>query len=274
MAGQDEVTLARASITEGAPKVVFDMDEAEARRLGLSLADVAGQLEAALVGQTGGTLVEGTEALPIRVRLGDDAAIRYGGDCRYRHPARRGRGEANDGRVSGAAAVGHRRDAPRARRGHDHPPQRRAGEHAFRPSSCAASCPRRRWRACRPRWRRGFALPAGYRLDIGGDSDARSSTLNNLLAPLGLIVTLSIAVVVMTFRSFRLATVALVVSGLSAGLSMLALAIFDFPVRDQRDHRPDRIHRGVDQRGADHHDRASGRRRGGRRAGRGDDAVW
>jgi multidrug efflux pump subunit AcrB len=71
MAGQDEVTLARASITEGAPKVVFDVDEAEARRLGLSLADVAGQLEAALVGRTGGTLVEGTESLPIRVRLGD-----------------------------------------------------------------------------------------------------------------------------------------------------------------------------------------------------------
>jgi multidrug efflux pump subunit AcrB len=50
-----------------------------------------------------------------------------------------------------------------------------------------------------------------------------------LLAPLGLIVTLSIAVVVMTFRSFRLAGIALVVSGLSAGLSMLALAVFDFP---------------------------------------------
>jgi multidrug efflux pump subunit AcrB len=80
----------------------------------------------------------------------------------------------------------------------------------------------------------GFVLPAGYRLDIGGDSDARSSTLNNLLAPLGLIVTLSIAVVVMTFRSFRLAGVALVVSGLSAGLSMLALAVFDFPSASMR----------------------------------------
>jgi multidrug efflux pump subunit AcrB len=72
-------------------------------------------------------------------------------------------------------------------------------------------------------------LPPGYRLEIGGDSDARSSTLNNLLAPLGLIVTLSVAVVVMTFRSFRLAGVALVASGLSAGLSMLALAVFQYP---------------------------------------------
>ncbi|MEM7711496.1 MAG: efflux RND transporter permease subunit, partial [Pseudomonadota bacterium] len=75
----------------------------------------------------------------------------------------------------------------------------------------------------------GYDLPPGIRLELGGDSDARASTLNNLLASLGLIVTLSIAVVVMTFRSFRLAAVALVVAGLSAGLSMLALAVFDYP---------------------------------------------
>jgi len=75
----------------------------------------------------------------------------------------------------------------------------------------------------------GFALPPGYRLGFGGGSDGGNSTLNNLLGPLGLVVTLSIAVVVVTFRSFRLACVALVVSGLSAGLSMLALAIFGYP---------------------------------------------
>lgn len=67
------------------------------------------------------------------------------------------------------------------------------------------------------------------RLQTGGDSDARASTLNNLLASLGLIITLSVAVVVMTFGSFRLAGVALVVGGLSAGLSVLALAVFGYP---------------------------------------------
>jgi multidrug efflux pump subunit AcrB len=123
MAEQDVVTLARASITEGAPKVVFDVDEAEARRLGLSLADVAGQLEAALVGRTGGTLVEGTEALPIRVRLGD--ALRADprpsptwGSCPHR------RRRCRHGGLSRRAPVGHRRDAAGTRRGHDHAPQR------------------------------------------------------------------------------------------------------------------------------------------------------
>lgn len=75
----------------------------------------------------------------------------------------------------------------------------------------------------------GFALPPGYRLEFGGDADARSSTMTNLLAPLGLIATLSIATVVLTLGSFRLMAVTFVVAGLSAGLSMLALAVFQFP---------------------------------------------
>ncbi|MEM9106177.1 MAG: efflux RND transporter permease subunit, partial [Pseudomonadota bacterium] len=45
----------------------------------------------------------------------------------------------------------------------------------------------------------------------------------------GLIVTLSIATIVLTFGSFRLTAVALVVCVLSAGLSMLSLAIMQFP---------------------------------------------
>jgi multidrug efflux pump subunit AcrB len=75
----------------------------------------------------------------------------------------------------------------------------------------------------------GYAPPQGIRLETGGDSDARNSTVQALIAPLGLIITLSIAVVVMTFNSFRLTAIAFTVAGLSAGLSMLALAVFDYP---------------------------------------------
>ena len=75
----------------------------------------------------------------------------------------------------------------------------------------------------------GYTPPEGIRLETGGDSDARNSTVQALVAPLGLIVTLSIAVVVLTFNSFRLTLIAFTVAGLSAGLSMLSLAIFDYP---------------------------------------------
>ncbi len=228
-ADQGAVTLARASITEGAPKLAIDVDEAEARRLGLSLADVAGQLEAALVGITGGSLIEGTEELPVRVRLGDalrsnPAAIRdmglLPGDASARgatgvYPAVPLSAIADVTLAPGEGTIT-RRDGERA--------------NTIQAFLLRGVLPEEALIAVQAQLAaQGFALPAGYRLEIGGDSDARSSTLNNLLAPLGLIVTLSIAVVVMTFRSFRLAAVALVVSGLSAGLSMLALAIFSYP---------------------------------------------
>ena len=229
VAAQDAVTLARASITEGAPKLVLDMDEAEARRLGLSLADVAGQMEAALVGITGGSLIEGTEELPVRVRLGDalradPSAIRDMGLLPADAIQRSAQGAYPALPLSAVAEVKlepgqgtiTRRNGERANTVEAFLLQGVLPEEALAEIRVEMAA-------------QGFALPPGYRLEIGGDSDARNSTLQNLLAPLGLIVTLSIAVVVMTFRSFRLAAVALVVSGLSAGLSMLALAIFQYP---------------------------------------------
>ncbi len=226
---EDAVVLARASITEGAPKLAINVDEAEARRLGMSLGDVARQLEAALVGRTGGTLVEGTEELPVRVRLGDDlradpSAIR---DMAILPPDAAQRGAQGEFPGLPLSAIADVTLVPG-----EGTITRRNGERANTVQAflLRGVLPEEALVEVRASMEEaGYSLPPGYRLEIGGDSDARSSTLNNLLAPLGLIVTLSIAVVVMTFRSFRLASVALVVSGLSAGLSMLALAIFDYP---------------------------------------------
>ncbi len=227
LVGQDpRVVLSRTSLTEGAPKVSVDVDESRARLVGLSLSDVAAQIDAALVGLTGGSMLEGAEELPVRVRL--DESFRKG-VARLRDmplvqtpPPGQAAGDpvplsaiADVSLVSGEGIIT-RRNAERANT-----------IQAFLirgvlPEEALADIQKQMESA-------GFSLPPGYRLEIGGDSDARASTLNNLLAPLGLIVTLSIAVVVMTFRSFRLAGIALVVSGLSAGLSMLALAVFNYP---------------------------------------------
>jgi multidrug efflux pump subunit AcrB len=76
----------------------------------------------------------------------------------------------------------------------------------------------------------GLTLPDGVRIETGGRRGcARNSTIDALLAPLGLIITLTIATVVLTFNSFRLSLIAFAVAGLSAGLSMLSLALFNFP---------------------------------------------
>ncbi|MEM1266248.1 MAG: efflux RND transporter permease subunit, partial [Pseudomonadota bacterium] len=81
VAGLDMVTIVRTSLPGGAPKVNLAVDEAQAEMLGLDLGQIARQLEAALEGVTGGSLLEGTERLPVRVRMGEEirgdlAAIR------------------------------------------------------------------------------------------------------------------------------------------------------------------------------------------------------
>ncbi len=75
----------------------------------------------------------------------------------------------------------------------------------------------------------GFRLPDGVRMETGGDADARATTVQALIAPLGLIIVLSIAIVVLTFNSFRLTLIAFLAAGLSAGLSLLSLALFNHP---------------------------------------------
>jgi multidrug efflux pump subunit AcrB len=177
----------------------------------------------------GGSLVEGTEDLPVRVRLpaGDRGAV---GDLAGRSllapdaPA-----IAATGGWPGipVTAVGTLSLDPA-----DSPIARRNGERVnvvqgflrfgVLPEEALADV-RTRLDAA------PLALPPGYRLEVGGDADARSETVGNLVSTLGLVVTLTVAAIVLTFRRFRLALITVMVAGLSMGLSLLALAVFDYP---------------------------------------------
>ncbi len=229
IAAQDAVTIVRTTISGGAPDVSLDVDEAKARLLGLDLAQIARQLEASLEGVTGGSLLEGTEQLPVRVRLGD--SLRGDLDAIANIsilPPSAARTSATgafpavplsalaDVTVQPSEGAITRRNSERVNLIQAFLVHGVLPEEALQATQAALT-------------EAGFALPAGYRLEYGGDADARSSTLNNLLASLGLIVTLSIATVALTLNSFRLTAVTFVVAGLSAGLSILALAIFQYP---------------------------------------------
>ncbi|APX13834.1 efflux RND transporter permease subunit [Tateyamaria omphalii] len=229
MSGVDSVLVTRGTIGGGAPKAVVTVNEAQAQLLGLDLGQIAGQLQAGLEGVTGGSMVEGDEELPIRVRLGDATrgsmqairdlpilrpdAARLSAEGRWPalplsavstidlEPAASSITRRNGERVNTVQAFILRDVLP---------------EEALVDVQAALDA-------------NGFAVPANMRLELGGDSDARADTLSDLLASLGLIVTLSIAAIALTFNSFRLTAVVLFVSGLSAGLSLLALAIFQYP---------------------------------------------
>lgn len=69
MSGVDDVIHTDADLTETLPKLSVRIDEEKARLAGLNHSAIARQLDASLEGAVGGSLVESTEELPIRVRL-------------------------------------------------------------------------------------------------------------------------------------------------------------------------------------------------------------
>ncbi len=229
MADLDLVTQARAGVSGGAPQVRYQIDEDQARILGFDVTDIAAQLQAGLVGVTGGSLVEGTEQLPVRVRLTD----RVRGDLGTisdlpivlpNGPALAAQGifpavplsELAEPEIEPAESVITRRNGERMNTVQGFIVADVLPEEALQMVLAGLD-------------ERGFALPQGYRIELGGDSDARSNTVGNLLASIGIIVTLTIATIALTFNSFRLTAVALIVCGLSAGLSMLSLAVMQYP---------------------------------------------
>ncbi|MET1413606.1 efflux RND transporter permease subunit [Roseibium sp. HPY-6] len=223
----EEVTIVRTTLDGGSPKLKLSVNEDKARLLGLGLGEVAQQLEATLEGATGGSLIEGTEELPVRVRVG---ASDRGDLSRIASlPLLPGNGVPGSAAYNGVplSAIADIRMEPA-----EGQINRRNGERTNTVQAFVqyGVLPEEALKKLQSEVEAaGFALPDGYRIETGGDSDARDDTLTNLIGSLGLIVPLSIAAIVLTFNSFRLSAVTLVVAVLSAGLSIFALAVFQYP---------------------------------------------
>jgi multidrug efflux pump subunit AcrB len=74
-----------------------------------------------------------------------------------------------------------------------------------------------------------IALPDGYSFNYGGDTDERAKVVDKIMAPMGLILSALLATIVMTFNSWRMSAIALLVCVCSLGLSLLSLALFRYP---------------------------------------------
>jgi outer membrane protein TolC len=73
-------------------------------------------------------------------------------------------------------------------------------------------------------------LPAGYRMETGGDAEERAEAIADLRANALPLLVLMLATVVLTFLSFRLAGLVFVAGAQSVGLGLLSLSIFGYPM--------------------------------------------
>lgn len=214
----------RASFMGGSPKLVFNANEDQANLSGLTLTGVSQHLEAALEGVSGGSLLEDTEELPVRVRYEDSwrrsldrlrsIDIPLAGDSgRYDALPLSALGEIT---ISPSESAIIRQDGDR--------------ENVVQGFTANDLLPQVAFEAVIAELERDpIALPPGYTLGIGGDSDERAGTVNNLMSPIGLIVVLTIATIVLTFNRFKLSMITGIVAILSMSMSLLALEIFGYP---------------------------------------------
>ncbi|WP_017301184.1 efflux RND transporter permease subunit [Nodosilinea nodulosa] len=206
----------RATLSEALPKLALTVDDAQARQLELDNQAIAGQLNAALDGRTGGSVLDGTHDIPVRVRVPEPQQGDLGAIASLEMVTAQGNmpldAIASMALVPDTATIS-RRDG-----------QRINTVQAFitagsLPSTVLATFQKRLAA-------QNFELPPGYRIEYGGEADARGTAVGNLLSTVGVLMILMTATLVLSFNSFGLATLIGTVAILSVGLAALALKLF------------------------------------------------
>ncbi|MEM8931741.1 MAG: efflux transporter outer membrane subunit, partial [Acidobacteriota bacterium] len=216
-----EVSITRSSLPRGEPKLWFSADEDEARLAGLSLGDLAAQLRVNLDGAIGGTLVEDTERLPVRVRYGDERSeldrvatmpVTVPGGDRWSTLTAFGSLDLRPEPGAITRYDGERTHVLRAWTTHDALPIDVTAAVLGQLDSD------------------DFTLPPGYRLEVGGAAAEDAEAKAGLAASVPVLATLMTATLVLVFGSIRLALLLFGVAGASVGLGLLSTSLIGFPV--------------------------------------------
>lgn len=237
LAGVPGVTHTRATLDADRPKLVLAANEYELARAGLSPVGLAQSLQGLTDGSTGGSLIEGTEELPVRVRVPD---VDRGDLARLSAlPLATQPGQpSSPGSPSGGAADSGPGWTPLSSFGElnlepdyasipHYGGERINTVQGFIDAGLLASVVLSDLQAELDA--RGFQLPPGFRMELGGESAERDDAVGNLMASVGMLVVLMAAILVVSFSSFRMAGIIALIAPMAVGLAMLALYAFDFP---------------------------------------------
>ena len=220
-----DITHTKLSISPAAPKVEFELDEEKLRRLGLERTQVAALVDGYLRGRFGGAVIEDTEQLRVRAKLEREAWQDSDELLNLQIPLP---GQLGQPRFVPLSAVGELNIVP-----DDAPIGRRNGERINQVQAFLTRgvLPEEALKLLRQSLEDNpITLPDGYRYSFGGDSGEREGVVNDLIGPVGLVMSLLLATIMLTFNSWRLTALAFGVVICAFGLSFLALALFRYPL--------------------------------------------
>ena len=217
----------RTSLGEALPKLTLSLDEEQAQLTGLDNTQIAQQLNANLEGNIGGSILEDTEELPVRVRLSNSD-------------------RANLDQITTLDLVPNNQLSPESSASIplstlgqiDLIPEtaiitRRNGQRinivqgfitaGVLPSTVLADFKQRLSDS-------NFQLPPGYSMEWGGESAESNESIGNLLSTVGILIVLMIATLVLSFNSFGSAGIIFLVAISSVGLALASLWFFGYPL--------------------------------------------
>lgn len=221
LAGVPHVTHTRETLQPGTPKVWLKVDEDTAKLNGISLNQFAGMLQTTLTGRESGSVIEGSESVPIRVRVADEARENLAHLSNIRLPI------SSDVYSTGINVstlaeleLTTSRGAITRRNGQRVNTIEGYIEAGVLPQTVLNEFQKRL---------ADYEMPSGYTIGFGGESAERDNSVNSLISNVAVVVVLMVLVVVMSFNSFRMSCIIFMVAGLAGGLGLLSVWIFGYP---------------------------------------------
>ena len=217
------ITQSLISISSGEPEVVLDISENQSYLTQLSLSQIAQQLQVSLIGLRGGSILEGTEELDIRVRISDEKRSSLAQIDAL--PLISGLGQNTQ--VVGVGALGRLEINPSVSGITRLDGERMNKIQAYLlPTIAAVSASNQ----LRDIIESDIVLPPGYRIKMAGDADEQQQALGQLATYLPVLLVLMITALILSFGSVRFAAVIGIVAILSVGLGFLSLWLSGLPI--------------------------------------------
>ncbi|MEO1763774.1 MAG: efflux RND transporter permease subunit [Cyanobacteria bacterium J06629_18] len=219
-----DVTHVRDDLTETLPKLGLEVDEEQARLVGLDNRTIAQQLESYLEGSVGGSILESTENLPVRVRIANSNR----GDLSQiaslnLQPTQQGGGESN---LRPLSALGKFNLVPQLAKISRRNEQRVNTVQAFISAGTLPSVVLEQLQERLETENFESKLPPGYRYEFGGEQAESGEATGNLMSTVGLLGLIMVITLVLSLGSFRMAGIVFAVGIGSVGLALFALWAF------------------------------------------------
>ena len=225
-----EVTHTRASLNEIQPQLQFQLDEQQTRLAGLNRNSIAQQLNSSLEGAVGGSILESTEELPVRVRLKNQDRgnlSQINSLDLLATAASLNSNQNNPLSTVPLASLGKVKLQPELAQITHYNGQRVNTIQGFLQ---AGILPAKVLSELQTKLaNNNFNLPTGYSFEFGGESEQRGDAIGGLISSVGVLIIIMITVLVLSLKSFRLAAVIGIVAIASFGLGLFSVWLFDYP---------------------------------------------